>query len=645
MTLAAGSRLGSYEIAASLGRGGMGEVYRGKDLKLGRKVAIKVLRSEFSQDAERLRRFEQEALAASALNHPNIVHIYDVHVRRGSGAAEGDAAEPDYIAMELVEGRTLREVLTEAPFLGERLYEIAIPIAAALAKAHGAGIVHRDLKPENVMVTNDGFVKILDFGLAKLLSFPFEANSEMATLAREGTRHGVLLGTVEYMSPEQAAGKNVDHRSDQFSFGLILYEMVTGRLAFRRDTAAQTLASIIESEPAPMAEANPSCPRKLETLVGRCLAKDPAGRFEDTGEIVVELKKLARDGVRAEKTTPRSATRDPMGIGSYVEREVRGVLSEVDRELREAFSSEVYQVRSSGHTRALSEARLRKALRRNRLSGAELVRREGERDWTPLYESRIFRDEVPSRGDPGDWVAKRKVLGFCQHLCVFTVFGIIWTLNTGSFPDWMGFWGVGLAAHAVGTAPSFVSLFRKKSLARVAEPKPLGSGEKKMELLSGSFREEVGRVRVLLERRGTDSELLHEVDAIVERVADLASKQKDLEEQTSEDERLRLEHLEEQARVRAEAAQTARDRKLYQRQLDVVRDRRRAIEKALGVLERLKVRQDVAEHQLRQLRLDLSRAEASSAPVPELSSRLTDIRHEVDAIEDVDEAIARELMS
>ncbi|MGH9321153.1 MAG: serine/threonine-protein kinase, partial [Vicinamibacteria bacterium] len=268
MSLRGGTRLGSFEILSSLGTGAMGEVFRAKDLKLGREVAIKVLRPELAADAERLRRFEQEARAASALNHPNIVHIYDV----------GESDGTHYIAMELIEGSTLRLLLAEAtPLEEERILHIGRQLADGLAKAHSAGIVHRDLKPENVMVTEEGFVKIVDFGLAKLSVLALELSSDAATLAR--TRQGMLIGTVEYMSPEQASGKSADHRSDQFSLGLILYEMATGRIAFHRDTAAQTLAAIIESEPPSISSVNRRPPTGLDAVVRRCLEKDPAQRY------------------------------------------------------------------------------------------------------------------------------------------------------------------------------------------------------------------------------------------------------------------------------------------------------------------------------------------------------------------------------
>ena len=249
MTLAAGTRLGPYEILAPLGAGGMGEVYRAKDERLSREVAIKVLPSELASDAERLKRFEKEARSASALNHPNIVTIYDI------GSSEGVS----WIAMERVEGATLRELLAGGPLPVRRLLQIASQIAEGLAKAHEAGIVHRDLKPENVMVTKDGLVKVLDFGLAKLTSTMSGSGEGSHLPTMTGTTPGVVVGTVGYMSPEQASGEAVDFRSDQFSFGSILYEMATGKRAFQKKTAIDTLGAILNTEPEPIEHDQPAC--------------------------------------------------------------------------------------------------------------------------------------------------------------------------------------------------------------------------------------------------------------------------------------------------------------------------------------------------------------------------------------------------
>jgi len=283
MTLVAGTRLGPYEVLGPLGAGGMGEVYRARDERLSRSVALKVLPGEISADKSRLERFEKEARAASSLNHPNIVTIYDI------GSSESVA----YIAMELVEGRTLRELLVSGPIALRRLLSLSAQVADGLAKAHSAGIVHRDLKPENLMVTRDGFVKILDFGLAKLVPAGFESSegSHLATVTR-GTEPGTVLGTVGYMSPEQASGHPVDFRSDQFSLGAILYEMATSKRAFDRPTAVQTLSAVIQDEPEPVSAAAPKTPASLVWIIERCLAKDPEERYGSTKDLARDLSAL-----------------------------------------------------------------------------------------------------------------------------------------------------------------------------------------------------------------------------------------------------------------------------------------------------------------------------------------------------------------
>ncbi|HEY3202763.1 MAG TPA: protein kinase [Thermoanaerobaculia bacterium] len=277
LTLSPGVRLGPYEVLALLGSGGMGQVYRARDTRLGRPVALKVLAGDPACDSERLRRFTNEARAASSLSHPNIVSIYDVELSEA----------PGYIAMELVEGPTLSEVLAAGPLGGRRLLSIASQIGDGLARAHEVGIVHRDLKPDNLMLTRDGAVKILDFGLAKLA--PFSGGpSQIVTLTRE-TTPGTILGTVSYMSPEQATGREVDFRSDQFALGAILYEMATGRRAFQRDTAVETLSAIIRDEPEPIGQYAPETPAPLQWVIQRCLAKDPGERYASSRDLARDL--------------------------------------------------------------------------------------------------------------------------------------------------------------------------------------------------------------------------------------------------------------------------------------------------------------------------------------------------------------------
>jgi TolB-like protein len=287
----AGMRVGRYELLARVGAGGMGEVWRARDHDLHRDVAVKFLPEHFAGDSVRLGRFAQEARAASQLNHPNIVTIHEI----------GESGGLPFIVMEHVEGQTLREISKQAPNLpARRLLDIGSQLADGLAKAHEAGIVHRDLKPDNVMVTRDGFVKILDFGLAKLRSddaAPLQQwfDSGVPTWPDSPspkTAAGALLGTVGYMSPEQARGLPVDHRSDQFALGAMLYEMAAGRQAFRRDTPAQTIAAIIEDPPEPLATLAPQVPPPLRWLVERCLAKDPAERYASTLDLARELRNV-----------------------------------------------------------------------------------------------------------------------------------------------------------------------------------------------------------------------------------------------------------------------------------------------------------------------------------------------------------------
>ena len=274
--LNSGTKLGAYEIIELLGAGGMGEVYRARDARLDRIVAIKILPAALSADGDRLHRFEREARSASALNHPNIVTIYEL----------GQDGYTHYIAMELVEGKTLRELLVSGLLPIRKAIEIAVQVAEGLAKAHEAGITHRDLKPENLMLSHDGFVKILDFGLAKLASTGGEP-SDLCTTSL--TSSGLVLGTVGYMSPEQAGGRRPDFQSDQFSFGLVLYEIVTGKRAFRRSTAAETLVAILREEPEPMGSLNPEVPPPLCWVVERCLAKEPEKRYFSTRDLARDL--------------------------------------------------------------------------------------------------------------------------------------------------------------------------------------------------------------------------------------------------------------------------------------------------------------------------------------------------------------------
>jgi serine/threonine protein kinase len=285
MSLAPHSKLGSYEILSSLGAGGMGEVYRARDESLGRDVAIKVLPREVASNPDRLRRFEQEARAAAALNHPNILAVYGF-----STTPEG----APYLISELLQGQTLRERLQQADIPMRKAIEFALQTARGLAAAHSRGIVHRDLKPENMFLTRDGLVKILDFGLAKLAE-PAGTGPQGSIATVSVTEPGVVLGTVGYMSPEQVRGQALDHRTDIFSLGAILYEMLSGKRAFHGNTSADTMSAILKDEPADLASIGRNLPPALARIVHRCLEKDPAERFQSARDLAFNLELLSRD--------------------------------------------------------------------------------------------------------------------------------------------------------------------------------------------------------------------------------------------------------------------------------------------------------------------------------------------------------------
>jgi len=306
VTLAAGTKLGPYEVISQLGAGGMGEVYKARDPRLGREVAIKVLPASFSQDADRLKRFEQEARAAGVLNHPGITAVYDI------GSADGSP----YIVTELLEGETLRSRLGAGAVPVRKAIDYAVQIAKGLAAAHEKGIVHRDLKPENLFLTKDGRAKILDFGLAKLKPEGTEGGQTDVGTVSGGTQPGVVLGTMGYMAPEQVRGRPADRRSDLFSFGTILYEMLSGQRAFRGDTAADTITAILTKEPPDLSQANRDIHPGLERIVRHCLEKNPEERFESARDVAFDLEALssvsapAHTGMHA----PLVSARRPWGL-------------------------------------------------------------------------------------------------------------------------------------------------------------------------------------------------------------------------------------------------------------------------------------------------------------------------------------------
>ncbi|MDL2716846.1 MAG: protein kinase [Acidobacteriota bacterium] len=302
MRFSPGTRLGPYELIGLLGAGGMGEVYRARDPRLNRDVAVKVLPSEVSSDSGRLRRFEQEARAAGALNHPNVLAVYDI------GSHEG----VPYAVSELLEGETLRDRLAEGALTPRKAVDFAVQIAHGLAAAHEKGIVHRDLKPENLFVTKEGRVKILDFGLAKLLE-PESVGSQAGT----GTAKNEILGTVGYMSPEQVKGLAVDHRGDIFAFGAVLYEMLSKRRAFQKETGAETLAAILTEDPPDLSAGDPGIPTSLSRIVRRCLEKRPEERFQSARDLGFGLEAYSGTSDGAPRIALAAPTRTPPARRSW----------------------------------------------------------------------------------------------------------------------------------------------------------------------------------------------------------------------------------------------------------------------------------------------------------------------------------------
>src|SRR3989454_1391106 len=302
-----GKHIGHYEVLSLLGRGGMGEVFLAQDTSLGRKVALKLLRSDFTRIEERLRRFQQEARAASALNHPNILTIHEI----------GHDGSLHFMATEYVEGETLRQHLSGARITVGQTLDVAVQVASALAAAHQAGIIHRDIKPENIMVRTDGNVKVLDFGLAKLTE-PKTVETAALTLPKVETAPGVVMGTFSYMSPEQARGLAVDARTDIWSLGVMIYEMAAGRQPFEGETASDVMSLILQKEPPPLAHSWPEVPAELERIVRKALRKDKEERYQTIKDLLIDLRNLRKElelSAEMERSAPPASVRATMSSG------------------------------------------------------------------------------------------------------------------------------------------------------------------------------------------------------------------------------------------------------------------------------------------------------------------------------------------
>jgi eukaryotic-like serine/threonine-protein kinase len=310
-----GKLIGHYRIESLIGVGGMGEVYLARDERLGRKAALKLLPQSLTTDETQLDRFKNEARTASALNHPNILTVYEI-------GAEGNV---HFIATEFIEGITLRVALASGRMSAHGALEIAVQVASALAAAHDAGVVHRDIKPENIMLRPDGYVKVLDFGIAKLTEQRrMSDDHRVETTALLQTRPGLVLGTAHYMSPEQARGRKVDARSDIWSLGVVLYEIVTGSPPFRGETPSDCIAAILRAEPAPLSSISPDVPAKLESILQKALRKNTAERYQTIKEMLAELRSL-KAKLETESSLSQTKARADSNV-SEIKRPKRGVL-------------------------------------------------------------------------------------------------------------------------------------------------------------------------------------------------------------------------------------------------------------------------------------------------------------------------------
>jgi len=403
----------------------------------------------------------------------------------------------------------------------------------------------------------------------------------------------------------------------------VLHEMATGRPSFRRDTPAQVLAAVIERDPEPLSRLRPDVPASLDALVVRCLRKDPGARFARTEDLAAELAALAGRGRSIAERAPAAITAELMPPLPA---------APAGRSLR-------YHVQTDDKVKEWDEQQLTDRIRDGKLSGLELVRRSDEESWQPLFETRIYRLEVPNAGDPRESARRRALGALGGHFTGFITTALIMYAIQGKFPFWLGIWGAVLLAQTLGSLPAVWALLREGRRAPAALPPPSAALPAPP---PSAVSQEGARVRVLLEQRGgaDAARLLADVDEILARTKVLAARQADLEEQTSEGERAALQSSLAAARLRLARAEQDEDRRLFERQVGVLEGREEAIAKAVRVLERLRVRRDLAEHQLKQLRLDLSRGAASALGVPELSSRLEFIRDEVDAREEIERIAA-----
>ncbi|RLB49803.1 MAG: hypothetical protein DRI90_24245 [Deltaproteobacteria bacterium] len=657
---------GKYRLIELLGTGGMGAVWRAHHLTLDAEVAVKVLHPELARQEQILERFLREAKAAAQLRSPHVVQILD------HGLDDGVA----FIGMELLEGESLAQRLERTGRLSAELTRLVmIHVGRAVTRAHQAGIVHRDLKPDNVfLVDNDGEIvaKVLDFGIAKRT---MDELAEDATAPLE-TATGTLMGTPYYMGPEQLVSSGeIDHRADLWAMGVMTYECLCGTRPYGGATIGDVVLSVC-SRPPPVPSERGAVPRGFDEWFAKATQRDPAARHESARAMTDALSEVLEGGESkvggepdpsaGEEGTvaePLAAT-VPATEGAHAKGEPAphgAALSAQQLEAgrddgpQAATSLDRYLVQKEGEVHTYSKAKLLKQLRKNDLSGLELVRREDEEQWCPLYETEMFRREVPHRGNPQDAARWRLLRDFGAHLAIWVI--VCWVVSfswSGGWDWWKWLWGLFVALHGLRTFPTALALWREDKLfpwkrRKLGGPEPADTSAPSLQQSKGArlpdatpFEQEVERLRELMGKQAgaAAAGLLQRLEQLATAARQLALKEAAIEAEIAPQRSHELDQAEQQARRRAADATTEVQRDLCSQELDAIGERRQAMEGARQALQPLRARRNVATHQLEQLRLDVAASDARALRLPDLSTRIDEIRIEAEAIEEVERELA-----
>ncbi|MBW2454312.1 MAG: protein kinase [Deltaproteobacteria bacterium] len=659
-----------YQLIEELGAGGMGTVWRARHLTLEADVAVKILHPELAEREQTLERFLREAKAGAQLRSPHVVQILD------HGLDEGTA----FICMELLEGESLADRLEQRGRLRpEVVQRVMIHVERAVSRAHQAGIVHRDLKPDNVfLVDNDGEIvaKVLDFGVAKRSATEL---ADDATASVE-TATGALLGTPYYMGPEQlVSGAEVDHRADLWAMAVMTYECLCGTRPFGGATIGDVVLSVCSAPPPVPSDQGP-VPAGFDQWFATATRREPTDRYDSARQQTEALVTvLARSADGMAQTTDRSAALGPESpaallataptVATAPKRRARVSANGGDgpephpggESGAPAPSGPVrYLVQKEGKVHTYEEAKLLKQLRKNDLSGLELIRRESDPEWQPLYETELFRREVPHRGDPRDAARWRQLRDFGAHLAIWVV--VCWVVTfpwSGGWHWWKWFWGLFVAIHGARVAPTAWAMWREGKLLPWKRRHRLAPGaaettrglpdrrpdEADRSTGAAGLEQEVDHLRELLSSRtgAAAAGLRQRLDQLASAARQLATRQAAIESEITPEREQELSGAEQQAHRRAAEAKTDLERDLCTQELTAIGERRQAMAAARQALQPLRARRNVAAHQLEQLRIDLASADARALRLPDLSSRIDEIRIEAEAIEEVEEALAERI--